>query len=116
MQYLDNLLIWTGYSCLYKPKDHNVSEVRRVRVLFKEIILGFSTAHGICLLISVIMIVRLNGLYNQSFDGVSLNIGFWLLVAAIVFDIIFIALFFVFDQITFFSLPSGMKFDPVLQS
>ncbi|KAJ3216121.1 hypothetical protein HDU67_009922 [Dinochytrium kinnereticum] len=112
MAYIDNILVWKNLSVWYAPRNHTVSEVGRVRDSFRRVIVGCVSVHAVLLLIAVSLAVHLRG---KVLDGVGVELfwGLWMGVVAIIADVLFLALFIVFDRVMFFSVPMGSKFDPL---
>ncbi|KAJ3327930.1 hypothetical protein HDU76_010875 [Blyttiomyces sp. JEL0837] len=115
VSYVDNLLVWSNHSLWYHPHDHTVKEVRKVRIYFQEAILIFASLHLLFMVIAVSIITHLRGQVLSPMH-VELYWGLYMGVGAIVLDICFVGLFYFFDRLTFFSMPTGRKFDPIEDS
>ncbi|KAJ3415360.1 hypothetical protein HDV05_005097 [Chytridiales sp. JEL 0842] len=116
LSFVDNLLVWNNLSFWYHPNRHTVTEVRRVRIYFQEVILSFAALHFLFLLISVSLAAHLRGkMFADEMSGgvAELSWTFWVAVGAVVVDVVYVVLFIFMDQYTFFAVPTGRKFDPI---
>ncbi|KAJ3166163.1 hypothetical protein HK101_012004 [Irineochytrium annulatum] len=112
LSYLDNFLVWTNHSIWYKPRDHTVTQTSRVRESFREAILICAGLHALFLLIALALVADLKGKIYQPLT-VEMYWGLPLILSAVVLDALFVGFFYFFDARTFFSLPKGVKFDPL---
>ncbi|KAI8928753.1 hypothetical protein BC831DRAFT_447252, partial [Entophlyctis helioformis] len=103
---LYNMLVWSGRSLLLRPTLYKDSHVRLLRKWFKLQINMAVLSHMVLQIYasSLVIFIAQQG-YIRWPRNVWIHFGMWCAVFSWIADLVFVILFFCFDQFTFFHTP-----------